>query len=173
MRTKSIVAVSLVVLTMAPLAQAWSTPPNPAAATRPAPSVAYPAAQPYSAPGQAYGGSYQAPSVHQRAPGAPDYSSGTQDDPNYPYGPYHNPYYDGAAYPRNFLSGTVDWLFSLPAYAIDSFTGFLDNSVFPRVPATSGGSTQAQPQGAYPPQGTPATSAPLPPANPVTGLPGR
>jgi len=169
MRIKSVVAVSLAVLSVASLVQAWNYPANQAAPTSPAPNVAYPSGQPYAVPGQGYGRSYQEPSVYQRQPVSPDYSSGAQGDPNYPYGPYHNPYYDGADYPRNFLSGTIDWFFSLPAYAIDSFTGFLDNSVFPRVPATSGGSHQAQPQGAYPSQASPATSAPLPPANAVHG----
>lgn len=168
MRTKSVLVVSLVILSVASLAQAWNYPANQAATTRPAPNVAYPSGQPYSVQGQG-GGSYQEPSVYQRQPVSPDYSTSEQGDPNYPYGPYHNPYYDGAVYPRNFLSGTIDWFFSLPAYAIDSFTGFLDNNVFPRVPATSGGSPQAQPQGAYPSQASPTTSAPLPPASAVHG----
>lgn len=173
MKLKSVLAVSLTVFGMVSLAQAWNYPSNPGAAAGSGPNVPHPSAQPYSAPAQAYGGPYQPPSPYQGQPGSPDYSLDGQGDPSYHYPPYRNPYYDGAAYPRNSLSGAIEWFFSLPAYAVDSFSNFLDNNFFPRAPATSGGSPQAQPQSAYPSQGSPATSAPLPPASAAYGPPTR
>jgi len=165
MRINSLLGVLMVVFSMVSAAQAWNYPYDQAATTGSSPNVTYPAVQPYAPPGQSYGGSYQPPDSYPGQPVPPDYASGTQGDPAYPYPPYHNPYYDGAVAPRNVLSGTIDWFFSLPANAIDSFSNFLDNNFFPRAPATSGGSSQSQPQGAYPTQGGPAPSAPIPPAN--------
>jgi hypothetical protein len=165
MRITSVLAVSLVVLSTVCSAQVLNHPQNPGAASGSSPTAAYPSAQAYPAPAQGYGGSYQPPSQYQGQPAPPDYSLSPQGDPVYPYPPHQNPYYDGAAYPRNMLTGAIEWVFSLPSYAMDGVSNFLDNNFFPRAPATSGGSPQGQPQSAYPSQRSPATAAPLPPAN--------
>ncbi|MBI4965863.1 MAG: hypothetical protein HY913_21475 [Desulfomonile tiedjei] len=172
MRINSLLGVFVVVFSMVSMVQAWNYPPAPPTGTGTVPNATHPSVQSYAPPAQTYGGTHQPPAAYQGQPGSPDYSSGTQGDPAYPYPPYHNPYYEGAVSPRNFLSGTIDWVFSLPSNAIDSFSNFLDSNFFPRAPATSGGAPSAQPQGGHPSPGAPANSAPLPPAS-VYGPPSR
>jgi hypothetical protein len=172
MRIKSVPVVFLLVLSMISLAQAWNSSPAPATPAGSSPNVTYPTVQPYAPPAQSHDAAYPPPAGYQGQPTAPDPAMSAQGDPAYPYPPYHNPYYDGDISPRNFLSGTIEWVFSLPSTALDSVSNFLDNNFFPRAPATSGGSSQSQPQALYPQQGSPGTPLPLPPAN-VAAPPSR
>lgn len=167
MRIKSVLGAFLLVLSMISLAQAWNSSPAPAAPAGSSPNVAYPSVQPYAPPAQSHDAAYPPPPGYQGQPMAPDPALSAQGDPAYPYPPYHNPYYDGDVSSRNFLSGTIEWFFSIPSTALDSFSNFLDNNFFPRAPATSGGSSQSPPQAIYPQQGRPGASLPLPPANPA------
>ncbi len=64
--------------------------------------------------------------------------------PNYPYPPYHNPYYDGGT-PGNLLSGAIDWVLEFPSSAWDRFSEFLDSKLFPNSAATYGGKPNVEP----------------------------
>lgn len=75
----------------------------------------------------------QAPS-----PQTPGYSGyGQAPSPAYPYPPHHNPYYDGVS-PKDMLANTIEWVLSFPSTVMGHFSNFLDDNLFPRVPATSG-----------------------------------
>lgn len=84
--------------------------------------------------------------------------------PNYPYPQYHNPYYGGVS-TRDMVSGTIEWLVTLPSTVMDRFSGFMDRNFFPQSPATQGADSQKQ---APTSPGTPAgggTAESLPPAS--------
>lgn len=159
MGIKYIVGVAVMILVAAGSAPGQQPPyPGPSPQTVPAPQGMAPQGSPYAdaptnyqSPGIPSGGYQYRQPVDQ--PGA-----NQAQWPQYPYPQYHNPYYQGSD-PRAALNGTIDWLFSLPAVLMDRFSNVLDKNIFPRQPATSGGST------APPVQGTPMNQLePKPPA---------
>ncbi len=92
----------------------------------------------------------------------PDYQSPMQPGlPQYPYPQHHNPFFEGM--PRNFFSGAMDWLLSLPQTLLDRASNYVDGTFFPQAPAThgqapqSGNATDARAEDA-------ARREPLPPA---------
>lgn len=90
--------------------------------------------------------------------------------PNYPYPPYHNPYYNGMS-PKNMLSNTIDWLLALPSTVAGNFSNILDSRVFPAQPAGSGGRPPHTVQPSAPPVPDSAPTGPLPPAQPYVRNP--
>jgi hypothetical protein len=133
------------------------------------PSTAAPAqVQSYPQGPHAYGPGTQTPAYPSQAqPGMGTWN--TDGTPNYPYPAYHNPYYDGTT-ARNAVTQTVEWVFGLPAMVMDGVSNFLDNSFFPRVPATQGGQPPADASGAPPAQATQPPSS-LPQAGPYNPAP--
>jgi hypothetical protein len=87
--------------------------------------------------------------------------------PAYPYAPHPNPYYSGTD-PKAILSGTIDWMFSLPSVLMDRVSNFMDATVFPQAPATagSGNSSPARTSVSVSPAGQPPAAGPLPAAEP-------
>jgi hypothetical protein len=59
-------------------------------------------------------------------------------EPTYPYSRHHNPYYKGQSI-EDVFGGAIDWIVSVPGVLANGVTRFLDNRVFPQVPATQGG----------------------------------
>jgi hypothetical protein len=162
MRVKSIFTVGLLVLCVVSLADGWQNQP---AATGPGVTTAQPPrppAPPYFGGQQSYGQPYPPITPYSDRGGAAHQAVGAQDAPTYPYPPYHNPYYDGTS-ARNFVNGTIEWVFGLPSMALDGVANFLDNKFFPQQPATSGGTPEPAPA-----PRVPATQAPLPPASTYT-----
>jgi hypothetical protein len=84
--------------------------------------------------------------------------------PNYPYPQYHNPYYGGVP-TRDLVSGTIEWLVTLPSTVMDRFSGFMDRSFFPQSPATQGGDSQKQTPTSPGTQANPGAVGSLPPAS--------
>lgn len=164
MSLKSMVGISLLILTVPAASLAWQPPP---AARQPGvlpPPRSVPA-QEQSLPGTPR----EYPSGAPTAPGyqvpqAQGYSNGNQPDyPQYPYPPYRNPYFEGYS-ARNFVSNAIDWIVTLPSNVFDHFSNYLDGTIFPRAPATHGRS--AQPASSAPSQPRPIPSnEPLPPAS--------
>jgi len=142
---KSLFGVCLLVLATASGAQGqYGQAPIPTRDAAVTPQQGGPTASPYSGFPQGYGNADSAPGGYQTQP-APGYSDMNSPDwPSYPYPRYHNPYYEGAA-ARDFASGTLDWVMSLPSNVFDRVSNFLDGHVFPQAPATHGSSSQAQP----------------------------
>lgn len=160
MRVKGILTVTLLVLFVVSMADGWQNQP---AVTGPGVTTAQPTmpppVPPYSSGQQPYGQPYPPAAAYPNQPGAAPSAGAAQDGPTYPYPPYHNPYYDGTS-ARNFVNGSIEWLFGLPGQAIDTVSNFIDNRFFPQQPATSGGFPQPVPA---PP--VPANQTPLPPAS--------
>jgi len=161
MGTKSFFGVCLLILAMAPGIQAqYPQAPVSTGNIAGAPQEGGPATLPYSVQPQGYGNVAPPPTGYQdqAASGYSDMNS--PDWPSYPYTRYHNPYYEGAA-AKDFVSGTLDWIMSLPSNMFDRVSNFLDGHVFPQAPATHGSSGHTQPA----PVNGPGQSA-LPPAVP-------
>jgi hypothetical protein len=85
------------------------------------------------------------------------------EQPTYPYPPYHNPYYTGRS-AGNVLSGLIDWIVGLPTNAMNRFSNFMDDKVFPTAPATHGGSQAQNSDKPNAQQAVPENAPPLPPA---------
>lgn len=161
MGIKCMVGVAVMILVVAGSAQSQqNTYPGPAPQTAPVPQAVGPHGLP----------PYSRPPANYQSPGFPSGDNGYQQParqgptnqaqwPTYPYPQYHNPYYQGAD-PRAALTGTIDWLFSLPAVVMDKFSNVVDRNFFPRQPATSGGSVPA-------PTHSPTVNQPAP--TPQTG----
>jgi len=119
--------------------------------------------QPYVATQPGYGSLPQPPSRYQTQPIPQDPGTGRDATPPYQYPPYHNPYYNGTS-AGEFLSGTVDWLFSLPSSLIDRAANFMDGNFFPQTPATHGGPAQSEVQVGPSFRDSQGPVQPLPPA---------
>ncbi len=158
MGTKCVVGIAVMILVAAGSAVSQQNPyPVPAPQTAPVPQGVGPQGSP----------PYAEPPVTYQRPGLPDGRGYRQPArqgptsraqwPTYPYPQYHNPYYQGAD-PRAALTGTIDWLFSLPAVVMDRFSNVVDKNFFPRQPATSGGPVTAPPHN--PPMNQPGRTPP-------------
>ncbi len=148
MSINRVLGVSIVVLVMVSVAlgQNWlGQSPGLQPGMAPLPQGADSGNQSYATTTPGYGSLPQPPSRYQSQPMPPDQGSGREAPSPYPYPPYHNPYYNGAS-AGEFLSGTVDWLFSLPSSLIDRVANFMDGNFFPQSPATSGGTPQSEVQ---------------------------
>ncbi|MEI8182895.1 MAG: hypothetical protein WCG29_09340 [Desulfomonile sp.] len=164
MRIKILPAVLLMILTAVSFSEGQQNLPSsplPGAGSFPQETVPNP---PYAGGTQGYGGSLQqqggSPVQNQQLNPGTDATGW----PNYPYPQYHNPYYGGIS-TRDLVSGTLEWLVSLPSTVFDRFSGFVDRNFFPQSPATQGGGTQPQTQTPSGAQTSPGTTGPLPPAN--------
>jgi hypothetical protein len=166
MSINRILGVSIVVLVMvsSSLGQSWQgQSPGLQPGMAPTPQGAAPAGQPYATTTPGYGSQPQSPSRYEAQSIPPDQGTGREAPSPYPYPPYHNPYYNGAS-AGQFLSGTVDWLFSLPSSLIDRVANFMDGNFFPQSPATSGGTPQSEVQRAPATQESQRIEQSLPPA---------
>ncbi len=118
------------------------------------------------------------PMPHYQQPAPLGYADTAPDNyPQYPSPQYHNPFFDGMS-PRNVLSNTLEWFFSLPANVMERMSNFVDNNVFPQAPATYGGQRQMDAQPQYHQQAPAAPPAGPPPWTPGAqgqpgGIPGR
>jgi hypothetical protein len=166
MSLKSMVGISLLILTVPAASSAWQPPPAarqpgvlPPPRSVPAPEQSVPGVPREYPPGApSTGPVYQVPQ-------AQGYSNGSQPGyPQYPYPPYHNPYFGGYS-ARNFVSNAIDWIITLPSNVFDRFSNYLDGTIFPRAPATHGKSS-VQPGTSAPsrPRRMPSDE-PLPPAS--------
>ncbi|HMK36278.1 MAG TPA: hypothetical protein VK463_14485 [Desulfomonilaceae bacterium] len=98
----------------------------------------------------------------------PQGSSAQEGYPQYPYPPYHNPYYGEGITPRDLFSNTLDWLFGLPSNIAERVSNFVDSKFFPQAPATQGGPPQSHIQGTPPsPDNTVAPQSVPPAAGPA------
>jgi hypothetical protein len=161
-----VLGVSIVVLMTVSVAlgQTWQgQPQNVQPGISALPQGAPPGAQSYVATPPGYGSLPQSPSRYQAQPIPQDPGTGRDAPPPYQYPPYHNPYYNGAS-AGEFLSGTVDWLFSLPSGLIDRVANFMDGNFFPQTPATHGGPAQSEIQGGPSFRDSQGPVQPLPPA---------
>jgi hypothetical protein len=168
MATKRVLGVSVVVLIMVSFAQgqSWQGQRQGLQPGMVLPPQAPPAAdQSYGTIPPGYGSPPPPPSAVLQQSIPPDNPTGRDAQPLYQYPPYRNPYYNGVS-AGEFLSGTVDWLFSLPSGLIDRFTSFMDGNFFPQSPATHGAPTQSEVQGARPLQDNQGSGQALPPAAP-------
>ncbi len=166
MAINRVLGVSIVVLAMVSISQGQSwqgQPPAMQPAIVPLPQGAPPAAQSYDPAPPGYGSMPQSAGRYQAQQIPPDPGTGRNAAPSYPYPAYHNPYYNGAS-AGEFLSGTVDWLFSLPSSVIDRVANFMDGNFFPQSPATYGGPPQSEVQGPPAAQETQRIEQSLPPA---------
>jgi hypothetical protein len=164
MSLKSMVGISLLILTVP--AASWGWQPQPAARqpgtlppthSAPAPDQSVTGVPQDYRSGAPTGPGYQVPQ-------AQGYSGASQPGhPQYPYPPYHNPYFGGYS-ARNFVSNTIDWLITLPSNVLDRFSNYLDGTIFPRAPATHGQSVQPDTSVPHQSRHTPSTE-PLPPAS--------
>lgn len=154
--------VVFIVLACTSFSYGWQSQPHGAPT-----GSAYPATTPQVVPQQQYQGVPQYSGAPQPPPQYDPSQSGsvTQDAyPQYPYPQYHNPYYSGSGMTaKDMLSHTMDWLFSLPSNVADQVSNFVDNRFFPQTPATHGGQTQSQIQGAHPSGGSSAPQQTTPP----------
>jgi hypothetical protein len=78
--------------------------------------------------------------------------------PQYPYSPYHNPYYTGGS-GREVFTDAADWITKLPFSIMDRLTNLWDNRRFPRIPATHGGARLQPVNGGGGSEGNPAGAA--------------
>ncbi len=166
MSLNRILGVSIAVLVMVSisLGQSWQgQSPGFQPGITPVPQGAVPTGQSCTTTTPGYESLPQSPSTYQARPIPPDQVTGRDVPPPYPYPPYHNPYYNGAS-AGEFLSGTVDWLFSLPSSLIDRVANFMDGNFFPQSPATSGGTPQSEVQRSPSVQETQPIGQSLPPA---------
>jgi hypothetical protein len=85
----------------------------------------------------------EAPANYQKPAPAAQTSCG----PQYPYPPYHNPYYTGAS-GREVFSDAADWITKLPFSIMDRLSNLWDSRRFPRIPATHGGGAPQPDSGA-------------------------
>ncbi len=161
-----VLGVSIVVLMTVSVAQGQSWQGQPQSA-QPGISIlpqgVPPGDQSYASTPPAYGSLPQSPSRYQAQTIPSDPGTGRDGPLPYQYPPYHNPYYNGAS-AGEFLSGTVDWLFSLPSSLIDRVTNFMDGNFFPQTPATQGGPAQSEVQGGPSFRDSQGPVQPLPPA---------
>jgi len=158
MGIKSILGVSLLTLALVASSEAQQSQyPVQTPGSAPVPNASTSPATPYLPPAPGYFPGTQPPAQPQMQ--GPPQSSGVQQSewPHYPYPQYHNPYYQQMS-PRDAISGTIDWVFSLPSHVMDRFSNFLDGNFFPQVPATQG--AQGQPNT----QVVPRTNPSPPPA---------
>lgn len=148
MKLKCLLSILLLTLVVVSSSHAWQNPPGNAGQRHPAAPAGVP---PQVGPGVGIQGvaphanrlpeGYQPP-VAQPPMAQPQQAPNEQDAwPQYPYPQYHNPYYEGPA-SKNLLSQAVDWVFAVPSNAIEHLCNFLDNRVFPKIPATHGGGQQ-------------------------------
>ncbi|MGO9567147.1 MAG: hypothetical protein ACLP5H_06370 [Desulfomonilaceae bacterium] len=166
MAINRVLGVSIVVLMTASIAQGQSWQGQPQSlqpGVSPVPQGAPPVDQSYVPTPPGYGSLPQPPSRYQAQPIPADQGTVSDAPPPYQYPPYHNPYYNGAS-AGEFLSGTVDWLFSLPSGLIDRVANFMDGNFFPQSPATHGGPAQSEVQGGPSFRDSPAPVQSLPPA---------
>jgi hypothetical protein len=166
MSINRVLGVSIAVLVMASISQGqnWQgQSPGLQPGIAPLPQGAPPAGQSYATTPPGYGSLPQPAARYQAQPILPDQGTGREAPPPYPYPPYHNPYYNGAS-AGEFMSGTVDWLFSLPSSLIDRVANFMDGNFFPQTPATSGGPPQSEVQSAPSTQESQRIEQSLPPA---------
>lgn len=163
MRGKSIFPITLLVLCAVAAANGWQNQPS---GTGPTVTIVQPAAQapapPYAGTPPSYGQQHPPAAAYPEQAGVAPSPGSAQAGPQYPYPPYHNPYYDGTS-ARNVLNGTIEWLFGLPGQAVETVSNFIDARFFPVQPATSGGQPQQAPAQSVPPNRTP-----LPPAGTYT-----
>lgn len=170
MRMQSVLAAALLILIASP--PTWSQYAQYPTGTQSAPTMPYGSANP--APPGSYNLQEYSP-AQQQSP-YPYEQQGAGSDagqwPYYPYPQYHNPYYDERIMrPRDALSGTIDWLLTLPSNVMDRVSNFLDGTVFPQAPATRGARPDSQPLSSPQPGGgtatTPPQAAPAAPAAPA------
>lgn len=161
MRVLRVFVVAFLVLGIVGVANGWQQGPGVANGSGPPPQYARDGQ--YHSPGARQPHPYvyptqpvpQAPPAYSPNRGAvpmqqaPGYSGYTQvPEPSYPYPPHHNPYYQGVS-PKDLLANTIEWVLSLPATVMGRVSNFMDDNFFPRVPATSGASTEPPPQSNY------------------------
>lgn len=112
-----------------------------------------------------YGALPQPPSGYHSPAVQNDGETDSSGWPNYPYPPYHNPYYQGVS-PRDMFSGTLDWLLAFPSTVMERVSGFMDRSFFPPSPAAQGGASQLPSSSSPQPQMSHGPEPSLPPAGP-------
>jgi hypothetical protein len=167
MLTRHVLRMVIIVLTCTSFSYGWQNQPSSAA-----PGALYPAStlsstgQPQNQGVPQYGGLAQP--VPQNQPPQP--VNARQDHyPQYPYPPYHNPYYSGNGMSaKKMLSHTIDWFLSLPSNLADQISSFVDNRFFPETPATHGGQSHSQLQGQIPQSSNTGSPQAVPGTVPVT-----
>ncbi len=164
MRIKITLMVALVVLTAAMGSWAWQDRQRPSGAGSIGPNYGPPP------PDQSDGSVRQIQQQPVQPGPRPAYQprqgvprTGYAGQPTYPYSPHHNPYYSGRS-AGNVLSGLIDWIVGFPTNAMDRFSNFMDERVFPAAPATHGGSRGPNSDGPNARQARPGNADQLPPA---------
>jgi len=163
MRSKSMLGISLLALTVTSVCWGWQTGPTGQQPGAPPPYYGTPSPDGQYVGAPQYGvGTASPPQAYQGQP-APGESAAGQ--AGYPYPPSDNPFFD-VTMTRNFLSNSMDWLMGLPSNVFDRFSNYVDGAFFPQAPATQGG-RPLQPEAAGPGQWQqPVARPPLPPASP-------
>ncbi|MFH0821966.1 MAG: hypothetical protein V2B18_04395 [Pseudomonadota bacterium] len=111
-------------------------------------------------PGGQAQGSYRTPEPLPSGRTDVPTTQGRTINPQYPYPPYHNPYYEGPS-PGRSITNALEWVLGIPTAIVDRVADMVDAKFFPKIPAAHGGKPN--------PESPAPRSEPVPSSSPDAG----